>query len=92
MLTKMFLFESCFINADNGGPFETLQSATFGGPLGSRLLMLTMVVLLRRCNPQRLAVVLWESITDYRLLTRSVAPCQQMERVFNLPLALSMIK
>ena len=35
MLTKMFLFESCFINADNGGPFETLQSATFGGgPLG----------------------------------------------------------
>jgi len=78
MLTKMFLFESRFINADNGGPFETLQSATFGGPLGitdsrllirsvvrmltkmslfeSRLLMLTMVVLLRRCNPQRLAV------------------------------------
>ena len=45
----------------------------------SRLLMLTMVVLLRRCNPQRLAVVLWESITDSRLLTRSVAPCQQMD-------------
>ena len=61
MLTKMFLFESCFINADNGGPFETLQSATFG-PLGitdSRLLIRSVVRVskwisqARLCNNRR---------------------------------------
>ena len=82
MLTKMFLFESRFINADNGGPFETLQSATFGGPCCN-------FEESEGCNPQRVAV---GPLKNPVLLTRSVAPCQQMERVFNLPLALSMIK